>query len=230
MISHPAHNSAILFAQRQAFSARSPLIRASISETEDKTVTLQGFNLGFLANLNFKTRDDSLAVFRTWMPSHEPASSSIFLTGESAFQACCRTLMLDCTGSPRKRPSVADIDGRMAAFEEWRSRGFDDQDYDTLWTILADALSWRFVITDEGFYCMVPLEQDRIVVLHRTKVPVVVRSARVFRHDKPASEKGIGGMEKHRCVRLAYMHEFVDGRAGEWAEAGKVDKRSFALV
>ena len=141
--------------------------------------------------------------------------------------------MLDCTGPPIKRLSVAEIDQRTAAFKEWRSGGFMDPKYDRLWTLIADAPSWRFAISDQAFYCMVPWdasEHDRIVVLHGAKVPVVLRTARLLYNWDPTTEKSIGGMEKYKFVGPAYVHAFMDGRARQWAEAGKLDERSFALV
>ena len=141
--------------------------------------------------------------------------------------------MLDSRGLSTRRLSVAEIERRVGLFEEWQSGRFVDLDFDRPWSLTADAALWRFAISDQGFYCMVPLqarEHDRIVVVHGAKVPIVLRSASVFSEYGPALEKGSGGKETYKFVGPTYLHAFMDGRAAEWAEVGKLEERSFVLV
>lgn len=153
-----------------------------------------------------------------------------YITGESAFSAFWRTLVIDCEAYPMKRLTADQIsDGDSPLRELWsnalklQERGKDEQgekkhdrvgpfpqkdSVGTMWSELNDA--WTFSLTDNGLYLMITpptVEGDIIACLDGGKVPVVLR---------PIEHSGDG--ERYRVVAVAYVHGFMDTEATESKE------------
>jgi hypothetical protein len=175
-------------------------------------------------------------------------------TGGDTFEAYWRTLMADCTMYPARRLSQDDIESYSKIFEAWSLNinvALPDQHwsssngsllnekqkaaYDACSALsqirsLKDKMrKWKFAELSGGLYALVPgdryssaegreaREEDGFVVLDGGKVPLAVRR--------------VGeGRDEWEVLGTAYVHGFMDGRAMEWVEEGKLEWRSITLV
>ncbi|KAK5171162.1 uncharacterized protein LTR77_004306 [Saxophila tyrrhenica] len=146
---------------------------------------------------------------------------------EAAFDAYWRTLMMDCVRHPNRRPDEADLERLGTLFKDWilQDREEDsgwtshlesDLDYE-IWSPLRHTIRlWRFAVTEQGYYCMVPPTAGvgmHVVALPGAKVPVVLKKV----------ENG-----KFEMVGPCYVHGFMDGQAYQ-GEREKT-KRTFEIV
>jgi hypothetical protein len=175
-------------------------------------------------------------------------------TGGDTFEAYWRTLMADCTMYPARRLSQDDIESYSKIFKAWSLNinvALPDQHwsssngsllnekqkaaYDACSALsqirsLEDKMrKWKFAELSGGLYALVPgdryssaegreaREEDGFVVLDGGKVPLAVRR--------------VGeGRDEWEVLGTAYVHGFMDGRAMEWVEEGKLEWRSITLV
>ena len=148
-------------------------------------------------------------------------------TGEPAFQAFWRTLVVDCVDSPTRRLSPTDVEHGGKIFTAVYN---DVSAVDELLKLRSARLllqtmyDWRLTLTDTGLFALVPLkvevqEGDELVVLSGAKVPLVLRNV-----------WGDGGVGKYEVIRTAYVHGFMDGEARLLVRGGELEERSIGPV
>ena len=168
----------------------------------------------------------------------EPIGSMVT---QSRFEDYWRTLMVDSRRKPWRRLQNNDLEDLRGRFHRWRAdvasrsdiqlrrrpvghrcgTGTDtgELDFDPEGDLSAWYEGWRFAISAQGLYCMVPPaaeEADHIVVLPGAKVPILLR---------PRDENAL----EYLWVGACYVHGLMNGEALKPATFG-VAQRSFHIV
>ena len=247
----------IMFAQRDIFCAGDAEIGSPVEITKGR-LSICAIQLGELLPLKVplaagrsyplsSLSDDGL--FRGWMPNSLPGGDCTYHTGEDAFQAYWRTLLLDCHAYPTARLLTTGLAHFRGLFNDWRkailkhfdwkestSTGDPSDTHDVFGQVwysnpgtyqhIEHVLArWHFAITTEKqYYCMVPHESregDRIVVVKGAKVPLVIR---------PATESNSPPGSCFTLVGTAYVHGFMDGEGREWVRQGKLEEKDLFLI
>ncbi|KAI4867426.1 heterokaryon incompatibility protein-domain-containing protein [Hypoxylon rubiginosum] len=197
-------------------------------------------------------RDYKRAIVRLgeWLAEHEngfnilddDAAVLYQHTGEPAFQAYWRTILMDCADEPLERdplerlneddieegdsPFWAILRHLRKEFEMYHGFDVEDLQLDNHWEEMPYRLvcrfddtykDWRFAVTNNKLYTMVcDVQQgDIVVVAEGAKVPLVIRPKSV--HEGEGKWRG---MEVYSLVGTAYVHGFMDGRAVQEANRG----------
>ena len=233
-----------LFAQRSIFNAGRPNCEIPCRVLDDIVLVTKGVAIGRVGPIrqkdhaNTKLQDimQKRWARRSYLPLHwlvlclgrdvldqaeQPREQHRYITGESAFTAYWRTLIIDCVAFPMKRLSAEQIDEHDLKFrkrwpqllQDWEAKeehGYDDggepfpeKGMERMWDRLFDR--WTFSVTDNGLYVMImppTREGDIVACLDGGKVPVVLR---------PVEHDGAG--ERYRIIGVAYVHGFMDMEA-----------------
>jgi hypothetical protein len=233
-----------LFAQRSIFSAGRSECQTPCRVLDDTVLVARGVAIGHvgpirqedytetgLSDIMEKRWPRSSILPMQWLilclgrdvleQAEQKSERHTYITGESAFTAYWRTLLIDCQAFPMQRLSDVKIEEKDAEFrqrwprllKDWEAKeehGYDDSEapfkekmMDTMWDRLSD--KWTFSTTDNGLYVMImppTKEGDIIACLDGGKVPVVLR---------PVEHDGEG--ERYRIIGVAYVHGFMDMEA-----------------
>ncbi|KAH8903333.1 HET-domain-containing protein [Coniochaeta sp. PMI_546] len=245
----------MLFAQRSIFTAGRAKcdvpVKVQVKDGKWK-IRAKGAVIGRLGRvLHEECHDDmsnennnsswSMHVARRWMLLYFSTELLDAPEDSRKLEAFWRTLVMDCGAYPIRRLSDQLIeenwpdwdfylryDGPMdpkEAKEEDRERLEESWwKYSTgrqMWNRNRD--EWTFCLSDDGMYLMVrrgAREGDLVTVLDGGKVPVILREI-------PSED---GQEKEYVVVCAAYVHGFMDGKAVEMCEAGKLTEQEFLIA
>lgn len=236
-------NATLLFAQRSVFSAGDPSCTVPCQVSPTGQLNVEGISLGCLKHLQPWLswqdihKDESIwhrfwITAGSWLRNHLSSSQiqgaePYAATGEPAFQAFWRTLVVDCADSPTRRLSPTDVEHEGKIFTAVYN---DVSAADELLKLRSARLlqqtmyDWRLTLTDTGLFALVPLraevqEGDEFVVLSGAKVPLILRNV--------GDEGGVG---RYEVIGTAYVHGFMDGEAKSLVRDGELEERFIGLV
>ncbi|KAI0546654.1 heterokaryon incompatibility protein-domain-containing protein [Xylaria curta] len=230
-------STTLLFAQRSIFSAGSEYCDVPCQVSSQSRLNLPGsILLGSLSSIYGEI--DQISQPCQTIPGNMPPEIrdedintshqlTYIHTGETAFQAYWRTMMADCEIYPTRRLGESSLDALRIVFDRWRK---DPTKFDN-WVPLNHiqmlakmGAGWRFSITENGLYCMVPLVSepgDLLAIVKGGKVPLVLR---------PTFPQETADVTEFRVVGPAYAHGFMSGEAAEAVEKGLLRTEDLVLV
>jgi hypothetical protein len=226
-----------LFAQRGIFCAGDASCRMPVVVSPPGTLSIDAISLGKISRIDVPStaRDGTYDAILGHLgpelatayltPAQLTGDEPYEPTGEPAFRALWRTLVVDCKSYPTTRLSASELDAAGGAFEAcltdlvqphvWYDLGLHTQ----LMRVTTERPPWRFGVTERGYYALLPAEAgkgDEVFVLRGSKVPMVLR--------EDARKGGwtvVGG---------CYVHGFMDGEGRGKVEDGVLKERVIGLV
>jgi hypothetical protein len=233
-----------LFAQRSIFNAGGTSCHVPCEVIDGRVLGTRGIMLGSIGpivqqdyNNPDQKKDYSYERWKRrsrlpieWMNMYstkdimtEPQAGKAYITGEPAFTAFWRTLVIDCEAYPMKRLTDQQIGEEDANIKsQWlqRIRGLEASEEDSsdssdrcfsynklerMWEEICR--KWTFGMTTNGLYVLFSppaKEGDIIACLEGGKVPIILR---------PVHQDG--SPERYKIITTAYVHGFMDIEAAE---------------
>ncbi|VUC33961.1 unnamed protein product [Clonostachys rosea] len=221
-----------LFAQRSIFQTGRPSCKVPC-HVRDGVLHAKGTVLGQIGPILQQDYLESSRQYAdtTWMPLEwlklylgddalsASESDRPYVTGESAFTAFWRTLVVDCAAYPMTRLTKNQVEEEDAAIRsKWLRKlneptdpetesGYDGEAFinpgiHAMWSRIT--YDWVFSITTNELYVLVmqpAKEGDIIACLDGGKVPVVLR---------PLEETSSDGKKRYKFINVAYVHGLMD--------------------
>lgn len=241
----------ILFSQREIYKAGKPNIDVPCKVVDNRFLQLQALILGrvkcdvVLEGTRALWNHDNEFAPQNWLAESEikteitDKKEQYKGTGEAAFRAYWRTLLMDCAAYPITRLTNDEVLAGDAAFKailqytveqdrfdksQGRSGSLEDEDLTQHWDQLPQSMRrmwrrnyefWTFAVTENGLYTMIQNAKagDVIACVEGAKVPLILRPQGAYE-----------GKKMYELIGTAYVHGFMDGKAFEMmAELGLVE-------
>lgn len=221
-----------LFAQRSIFQAGRPSCKVPCHVMNGTVLHTKGTVLGQIGpNLQQDSVGTQKGAGSTWIPLEwlklylgcdvlsASESDHSYVTGEPAFTAFWRTLVVDCAAYPMTRITKNQVEEEDSAIRsKWLQKLNDSTDPETkpsyddrpfvnpgilaMWRHITS--DWVFSTTTNGLYVLImpPAKEDDIIVcLDGGKVPVVLR---------PLEDTSGDGEKRYQFINVAYVHGLMD--------------------
>ncbi|CAH0050705.1 unnamed protein product [Clonostachys solani] len=227
-----------LFAQRSIFQAGRPSCKVPCHVMNGSVLHTKGTVLGRIGPILQQDSVESpqqgadstwtaLEWLKLYLGYDVLAASELdhpYVTGETAFTAFWRTMVVDCAAYPMTRLTKDQVEEEDSAIRsKWLQKlnestgpetkpshdgdSFINPGIHTMWMRITS--DWVFSITTNGLYVLImppAKEGDIIVCLDGGKVPVVLR---------PLEETSGGEKKRYQFINVAYVHGLMDFGTGD---------------